>query len=192
VIEQINFMSEEQKEVVETIDEMTRLKRLWASMPPEERAELRVILESGKGDSVICVMIKQRLNIDLPYAHYITRFREWLLAQEARDLKAEKNEKRQAELRAQGLSLVEAQVTILREAAEHVLSEEDYTLGTRISAEITRVRSLALDREKFEYKASKACLAMLPELIPLYEDDSIEEDEKIRQVRLKLFGSAPL
>jgi hypothetical protein len=184
-------MNEETNPAAEVIDAMTRLKRLWGTMTPETRAEWRAVLDSGKGNSAIHKIIKERLNIDLPYVNYVTRFREWVEEPEGHDLKAEKAGKRQAELLARGMTLAQAQETILNEAVAYSLAGEDYALATRVCAEITRFRALELGRERFEFNAAKACLAKWPELISLHEDDLLEEDEKIRQVRLKLFGSAP-
>lgn len=50
-------------------------------------------------------------------------------------------------------------------------------------------RQLAFDREKFEFDAAKACLASLSEL-KLISTSKATQDEKVQQIRLKLFGVA--
>jgi hypothetical protein len=48
----------------------------------------------------------------------------------------------------------------------------------------------ALAREKWEFDASEACLKQLPELKVISDEPQLSFKEKIRQIRLKLFGSA--
>ncbi len=49
----------------------------------------------------------------------------------------------------------------------------------------------AITREKWEFDASEACLKQLPELKVISDEPQLSFKEKIRQIRLKLFGSAP-
>ncbi len=51
---------------------------------------------------------------------------------------------------------------------------------------------LKLAREKFEFDAAKAVLAKLAELRTIAKDRALSEDDKIAQVRLRLWGPAPL
>ena len=48
-----------------------------------------------------------------------------------------------------------------------------------------------LTREKWEFAASEACLKQLPELKLISDRPELSFKEKLRQIRLKLFGSAP-
>jgi hypothetical protein len=48
----------------------------------------------------------------------------------------------------------------------------------------------AITREKWEFDASEACLKQLPELKVISDEPQLSFKEKIRQIRLKLFGSA--
>jgi len=52
-------------------------------------------------------------------------------------------------------------------------------------------RNIELAREKFEFDAAKAALAVLPELRKIATDRSLTDDDKLRQARLKLFGDLP-
>jgi hypothetical protein len=47
-----------------------------------------------------------------------------------------------------------------------------------------------ITREKWEFNASEACLKQLPELKIISDESQLSFKEKIRQIRLKLFGSA--
>jgi hypothetical protein len=51
-------------------------------------------------------------------------------------------------------------------------------------------RRYAITREKWEFDASEACLKQLPELKVISDEPQLSFKEKIRQIRLKLFGSA--
>lgn len=46
-------------------------------------------------------------------------------------------------------------------------------------------------REKFEFDAAKACLKQLPLLKAISADRSLNDDQRIEQIRLKLFGEVP-
>jgi hypothetical protein len=50
-------------------------------------------------------------------------------------------------------------------------------------------RSLA--RAKFEFDAAKACLKKLPELKVISTDRSLTDDQRVEQIRMKLFGELP-
>jgi hypothetical protein len=64
----------------------------------------------------------------------------------------------------------------LLEAAQKDLREDD---------------KLVFDREKWEFDATEACLKQLPELKVISDTPGISYKEKIQQVRLRLFGTAP-
>lgn len=46
-------------------------------------------------------------------------------------------------------------------------------------------------REKWEFDISEACLAKLPELKLISTDSALTQKEKLRRIRLRLFGVAP-
>jgi hypothetical protein len=48
----------------------------------------------------------------------------------------------------------------------------------------------AIARAKWEFDASEACLKQLPELKVISDEPQLSFKEKLRQIRLKLFGSA--
>jgi hypothetical protein len=50
---------------------------------------------------------------------------------------------------------------------------------------------LAFDREKWEFDVTEACLKKLPQLKAISSKASVPYREKIRLIRLRLFGSAP-
>jgi hypothetical protein len=52
-------------------------------------------------------------------------------------------------------------------------------------------QQLALDRDRFQFDAAKACLKKLPELKAIASDTAMDEDAKLLAVREKLFGEIP-
>jgi hypothetical protein len=61
--------------------------------------------------------------------------------------------------------------------------------------DFAKLQDKAKDREfaisKFQFDATKAALAKLPELNAIKRNTSLREDEKLAQARLKLFGEVP-
>jgi hypothetical protein len=55
----------------------------------------------------------------------------------------------------------------------------------------TKQDELSLAREKFQFDAAKAALAKLAELNAIKRDNSLNEDAKLEQARMKLFGEIP-
>lgn len=54
-----------------------------------------------------------------------------------------------------------------------------------------QAEELSLAREKFEFDAAKAALKQLPALRKIASDNSLNDQDKLTQVRMALFGSAP-
>jgi len=50
---------------------------------------------------------------------------------------------------------------------------------------------LALDKNKFEFDATRAALAKLPQLKAISANSKLTEDQKLEQARLELFGVTP-
>jgi hypothetical protein len=69
--------------------------------------------------------------------------------------------------------------------------ERDPKLGLKVMAMDLKDKVASLDRDRFEFDAAKACLARLPELKAVASDKGLSEVEKVRQIRLKLFGELP-
>lgn len=67
--------------------------------------------------------------------------------------------------------------------------------GKRISGLERRVKvaeeALALAEQKFQFDAATECLKKLPTLRSIATKPGLDQKEKVRQIRLALFGSAP-
>lgn len=66
-----------------------------------------------------------------------------------------------------------------------------YMLVIKAKEQGLKAESLKLDREKFEFDAAEACLKKLPELKAIAGDSKLDQDAKLKQIRLKLFGVLP-
>lgn len=64
--------------------------------------------------------------------------------------------------------------------------------GWHLTQQIALKREqLSLDKNKFEFDATRAAMAKLPELKAIATNKALSDDEKLEQARLALFGSAP-
>jgi hypothetical protein len=87
-------------------------------------------------------------------------------------------------------------VLILKLATEGNMDSDKLELVNRMMREVQKFARLeqlgeqiALERDKFQFDAAKACLAALPELKAISNDKAISDSEKLQRVRLKLFGA---
>jgi hypothetical protein len=74
---------------------------------------------------------------------------------------------------------------------EMAMDDEDPAQWKFIQGLKLKAKELEFDREKFQFDATKAALAKLPELKAIISNSSLSEDEKLTQARLALFGSTP-
>ncbi|MDE2099100.1 MAG: hypothetical protein KGL39_17735 [Patescibacteria group bacterium] len=87
-------------------------------------------------------------------------------------------------------------VLILRLSTEATDDTEKLELVNRMMREVQKFARLeqlgeqiALERDKFQFDASTACLKALPELKAISTDKTLSEPQKVQQIRLKLFGT---
>lgn len=71
------------------------------------------------------------------------------------------------------------------------IEQQDSLTWKRVKDSQLRTGLLKLNRDKFEFDAAKACLAMLPELKAIAVNKSLSETQKVENIRLKLFGKVP-
>jgi predicted DNA-binding ribbon-helix-helix protein len=72
--------------------------------------------------------------------------------------------------------------------AANVGKIEAAKLRLRERAEARMVEKLSLERDKFQFSASEACLKHLPALREIAADNSLDQNAKIDAIRNKLFG----
>jgi hypothetical protein len=69
--------------------------------------------------------------------------------------------------------------------------QKDPKLGLKVMAADLKDKVTTLDRDRFEFDAARACLARLPELKAISTQKGLSENDKVQQIRLKLFGVVP-
>lgn len=87
-------------------------------------------------------------------------------------------------------------VLILKLSTEGNVDPEKLELVNRMMREVQKFARLqqlgeqiALERDKFQFDAAKACLARLPELKAISTDKGLSDADKVQAIRLKLFGA---
>lgn len=91
---------------------------------------------------------------------------------------------------------IRAATESLQQAAYELTAHHD-AQAARLKATVLRLHALGhVDhtskiREQYESTASKLCLARWQELPSTDEDNPLDDYEKLRQVRIAVFGSAP-
>jgi hypothetical protein len=132
--------------------ELTKLKDLWRStLSDDARDYWRSRCASGDfTQAQIRAELRTKLKVTLTRDNQLTEFRQWLEAQDQRELLAAKAEERKSELLAGGMTLEEAQEVLLAEAAAYSTTARDFKIGLKVSAEISKKTATALDRDKFK------------------------------------------
>lgn len=103
-----------------------------------------------------------------------------------------------------GSTLADASAKLLsKEIFDQLLAAADEDTGSEVDLEkmtlaVSRLRSGNVQREAFEarrqreqFDAAKIVLQQTRELKSIADDKSIDEEEKVARIRLRLFGAAP-
>lgn len=170
--------------------ESTRLKLLWAQLDETTQGYWREQFTSKKTMKSIREEIKAKHGVNLTQDNQLSRFCKWVKEQDERIARAERmeeNEQRLKELHPDW-TLDQLREEVLRTAYCESLAFGDFKLGLTTARIDLSEKSLLLNREKFEFKAAKACLEQLPELKYISTNPQLSDTQKIDQIRLKLFG----
>lgn len=175
--------------------ELTKLKKLWRdSLAESARDYWRALFVSDTKQADIRTELATKLKIHLRRNDQLTAFGHWLAEQDARDEEAQRMQDDERRLLAQfGDTLTKDQIRekVLSASYARTLAEGNFKLGLATAKVDLKEKELTLDRDKFQFDATKAALAKLPELKAIAANKNLSEDEKLEQARLALFGSAP-
>ena len=174
--------------------ELTKFKRLWRDDLSEfDRDSLRSLFLSTASNAQIRAEVKSKHGIKLHRDDQVTAFREWEMDQRQRDLEMEQmaEDERRALEEHPDWTLDQAREDVLRKALMRATTRGDFKLGMEAVRESRADRMFSLDKKKFEFSATKAALAKLPELKAIASNKALSDDEKLEQARLALFGVAP-
>jgi len=146
--------------------------------------------EGGKPQHALRAEFSKKLDLTIKHDSQLGRFRKWLGKQAKMAEQAEKMAKSEAKIRQEHPEWTFDQVrdAVLQEAYFEVLNGGDYKLGLQIVRTHTYVQKYLLDRDKFEFDATERCRRLLPTLRPIQQDSNLSEADKLRLIRLKLFG----
>lgn len=177
-----------------TDSEVTRLKELWLHTLSESQRDFwRSEFVSKQTQAQLRAALLAKLKVNLLYDSQLTRFRDWVDDQLKLDLEAERQADDERRLLEENpnISKEELREKLLMAAYRRANASGDFKLGLAAMKQDKSLSELSLDRDKFQFDAAKAALAVLPELLAIKRDSSLTEDAKLEQARLKLFGTLP-
>jgi glycine/D-amino acid oxidase-like deaminating enzyme len=175
-----------------TRSELTRFKRLWLTLAEPARDFWRERFASEATQAQLRAEIRAKLKINLVDDKQLTAFRKyWLEEQDARDAEAQASEQDEAELTKLGLSGDALRAVLLDRMKGRALTQGDFKLGLQAIDRDLKQQQVGLDRDKFQFDATKAALAKLDSLKAIKGNSKLSEEQKLEQARLELFGVAP-
>jgi hypothetical protein len=172
---------------------LAQLKDLWRRSPETVRDYWREQLSSSRKLSEIRAEILTKLKIKLSSDGKLSTFRDWMIEQDLRDAETERQleDHQQLEKQNPNWTLDQVREEVLTRSYMRSLAQGDFKLGLATSREHTRKQIVALEREKFEFDASKAALKIWPSIRQISSDKAMSESDKVLAVRQKLFGVIP-
>jgi len=171
--------------------EMGKLKHLWTETFTEaDREHWRQKFATGDNQAAKRQELRAQFGIDLDDDRLLTYFRSWDQEQVKRQQSAERLHARENQIQKEHPDWTFDQVrdAVLQHAYYEVLNGGDYKLGVQIVRTHTYVQKYLLDRDKFEFDATERCHRLLPTLRPIQQDSNLSEADKLRLLRLKIFG----
>lgn len=169
---------------------MTRLKQLWPRLNEDSKDHWREQLDSNRSLDSIREEINTSLGLQLQYKIQLSRFRQWLADQDDREREEERmrDDERRFTKQFANASLDEIREKVLRRSYARTIGRGDFELGLRTLRLDQYERTVQLAIEKQQFKASKACLKILPKLKLISNNPKLSDTQKIDLIRLKLFG----
>jgi len=174
------------------LSELTRFKMLWRDTLAESQKDFwRSRFASADKQSAVRAEIQTRLKIHLRYDKQLTQFRKWDEQLQDNAEEAEWAEREEQQLKALGLTGEPLREALLNKIKGRAFIRGDHKLGLQAIDRDLKSQQVTLDKNKFEFDATRAALAKLPELKAISANKELSEDQKLEQARLALFGSAP-
>jgi len=136
--------------------EVTKLKESWLRMAETSRDCWRERFCSSDSQAAIRAELLKKLTINLTRDSQLTEFRSWDEANQQRERMAELHEQHKKELLAGGMTLEEAQSVLLTEASAWSVAAKDFTLGVKVSSEISKTTSARMDERRLKILEKKA------------------------------------
>jgi len=136
--------------------ELTKLKAVWRKLSADARAFWSELFVSDTPQAEVRKQLLAKLKVHLRHDSQLNKFRDWVEAQEEREMLAEKHEERKRELLAEGMTLEEAQVVLLSDAAAYATAKRDFKLGVKVSREISNTKRDSMEARRIVLLEKKA------------------------------------
>lgn len=172
------------------------------NLPEEQQCKLADWLLSGMPYHEAKLLVEKEFSVSLksldPFKNFWQQVcQPHLLARRSRSLQT-------AAVRAEDVTVQSA--TVFDRATLDALRQKAYELAESPGADPKDVKGvmmlllkardqdferekLAFDRQKFEFDAAQACLKQLPTLKAISTNRALNQNEKVEQIRLRLFGT---
>ena len=166
---------------------MQQFKQVWRQLPEAEQYYWREQFDSTRTQADLRAEIFRTYRIRLSGDGKLSLFRAWLEDQDQRDAQAERLKENAARL-PPDWTLDQMREAVLKACYAEALATGDFKLGLRTVVQDLNVKKFNLAREKFEFRAAEAALAVRTPLRNIKDNSGLTEDEKILQARILLFG----
>lgn len=177
------------------LPELTKFKLLWRDALDERARDFwRSRFASADTQSALRKELAVKLKINLSQDSQLTSFRDWLAEQDAMDQEAERQAEEETRLAKDHPDWDPdrlRQEVISGSLRRAIVTGNFEALGLRAVKAGQNEKVIALDRDKFEFDATKLALAKLDTLKTIKANSKLTEEEKLKQARLELFGIAP-
>lgn len=177
----------------------TRPDAVLLNLPEEQQAKLADWLLSGMPYHEAKLLVEKEFGVSVSLAVFSHFWRDvctpHLLAKRRRimtsaDARAEEAKNSPGQFDRATLDAISQKAYELAESPNSAPKDVKAVMMLLLKSADQRFKEekLAFDKQKFQWDAAKACLALLPELKTISSDKTLNEAEKVEQIRLKLFG----
>lgn len=181
------------RKLAKNLGALTQLKEIWRQLPEDARDYWRErFVSSGQSQSEIRAELFKKLKVNLSYDSKLTQFRDWLARQDRLAQEGEKMAEDERETLDEHPDWTKEQVRddVLKKAYFRARREGNFALGLKTVAADAKLESLRFERDRFEFDAAKAALAVVDQLRQIKRDNGLSDVDKINAARQALWGTA--
>jgi hypothetical protein len=177
-----------------TEERKVRKDAVLRNLPEERQNEIGRMLMPGPGNKTQAEVREWLAQEGIVVSEQkVSQFWRWWTEAQARRGKLERAEREAVEWAAAHPDATPAEVFAMGQRIFARLAMTTADAKTWWSTQMLQIRRDAqgLSWERFRFSAAKAALKELPRLQEIEADNMLDTDEKIRAVRIALFGEAP-
>jgi hypothetical protein len=175
----------------EPYHQLRKLKHVWCNeLHEDDKVYWRTEFNSKKKPNVLVELLRDKLKIDLHFDYLLDDFRDWVRVECNREKEAERmhDDDRSMSKAHPEWTLDQVRDEVVKRAYNRTLAEGDFNLGMKVARVHVAITKYLLDLEKHQLAATQRCYDDLPGLQEIRNDSGLSLEEKLRQIRLKLFG----